>query len=206
MTAAPVARRLWLVRHGETAGESSIRYHGANDVPLSAAGRQQIRALVPWLRHVAFARIVHSPLSRAVESAALLIDGCGLGAAERAVDDRLRELSFGDCEGMTRAEIESAWPTFFTDYEAGRVDAFPGGEPRAAFAARIAAATRELVAAPWRDDLLVVAHRGTVRHALGALLGDAGGGAVRFGVPLGSLTVLREAPSGWQLELLGAVP
>ena len=42
-------RRLWLVRHGETEGQSSIRYHGANDVPLSDVGRQQIRALLPLL-------------------------------------------------------------------------------------------------------------------------------------------------------------
>lgn len=206
MTAATAVRRLWLVRHGETSGESSIRYHGANDVPLSAVGRQQIRALVPWLRDVAFDRVVHSPLSRAAESAALLIDGCGLAAAERRIDERLREISFGACEGMTRAEIEALWPTFFADYEAGRLDAFPGGESRTAFAERIAAAARELVAAPWREDLLVVAHRGTVRHALCELLGGVGRGPDRFGVPLGSLTVLREGRSGWEIELLGAVP
>ena len=48
-------RRIWLVRHGETEGQSSIRYHGSNDVPLSDVGRAQIRALAPWLQGVDFA-------------------------------------------------------------------------------------------------------------------------------------------------------
>ncbi|MFN6195270.1 MAG: histidine phosphatase family protein, partial [Planctomycetota bacterium] len=33
------------MRHGETEGQSSIRYHGRNDVALSDEGRAQIRAL-----------------------------------------------------------------------------------------------------------------------------------------------------------------
>ena len=35
--------RLILVRHGETEGESSIRYHGRTDVALSELGRAQMR-------------------------------------------------------------------------------------------------------------------------------------------------------------------
>ncbi|MCK5943216.1 MAG: histidine phosphatase family protein, partial [Planctomycetes bacterium] len=79
-------RRLWLVRHGETEGQSSIRYHGSNDVPLSDAGREQIRALLPLLEGVAFERVVHSPLSRAAESAALLRDGLRLDARTLRAD------------------------------------------------------------------------------------------------------------------------
>ena len=43
-------RRIYLVRHGETEGESSIRFHGSNDVPLSDHGRDQIAALSTPLR------------------------------------------------------------------------------------------------------------------------------------------------------------
>ena len=198
-------RRLWLVRHGETEGQSSIRYHGANDVPLSDLGRQQIGSLIPWLQDARFAHVVHSPLSRAAESATILTNGCGLNAESLAVDARLREISFGDCEGMTRAEIDAAYPQFFADYEAGRVDAFPAGEPRSEFAARVGEAVQEWIRGSWTDDLLLVAHRGTVRHALRTLLGWPVGQVDPFAVELGSLTVLREA-GGWQLDLLGAVP
>ena len=201
----PAARRIWLVRHGETTGQSSIRYHGSNDVPLSDHGREQIRALAPWLAGASFTRVLHSPLQRAAESAAILGERLGLSDGLLCADERLREISFGHCEGLTREEIDAAFPGFWRAYRAGETDCFPGGEPRAAFASRVAGAFAELLATPWTGDLLVVAHRGIVRQGLCVLLGAAGHGPDPFGVALGSLSVLRE-DGGWQLELLGAVP
>lgn len=199
------ARRLWLVRHGETEGQSSIRFHGRNDVRLSELGRAQIRALAPLLAGVDFARVVHSPLQRATESAAILATACGVPAARLTAEERLREISFGACEGMTEAEIAAAFPDFWRSYRAGGTDTFPDGEPRAAFAARVQAAVHELAAEPWRGDVLVVSHRGTVRQALRGLLGHRPGEPDPFGVELGSLTTLRDE-GGWQLEALGLLP
>lgn len=201
----PGPRRLWLVRHGETAGQSSLRFHGSNDVPLADLGRQQIRALASWLCGVEFARAVHSPLVRAAESAAILAGLCGVPAARLEAAAALREISFGHCEGLTEAEIAARFPEFWRDHRAGRAAGFPGGEPRAEFAARVAAWTREFLAAPWDGDALVVAHRGTIRQVLRAVFALPDGCADPFGVPLGSLTVLRH-DGGWQFELFGAVP
>jgi broad specificity phosphatase PhoE len=209
VSAAPARRderRLWLVRHGETEGQSSIRFHGRNDVRLSELGRAQIRALRPLLQHVPFVRIVHSPLQRAAESAAILAAECGLGDRERLADERLREISFGACEGMTEAEIDAAFPGFWAAHRGGLVDRFPDGEPRPEFAARVAAAMHELAAADWRGDLLVVSHRGTVRQALRALLAVPAHQPDEFGVELASVSVVRSAGAGWQLEALGLLP
>jgi broad specificity phosphatase PhoE len=214
------SRRLWFVRHGETEGQSSIRWHGSGDVRLSDEGRAQIRALAPWLRDVPFTAVVHSPLVRAAESASILAEQCGLPASLLRCDERWREICFGQCEGMTRDEIAAAFPEFWAEHEAGRTDGFPGGEPRSAFISRIAAVARELAAEPWQGDLLVVSHRGTTRHALRTLLAVPAGEADPFGVELGSLSVLREDLSvlredgrgvlredgRWQLDLLGALP
>jgi len=196
-------RRLWLVRHGETEGQSSIRYHGSNDVPLSDVGREQIRGLLPLLSGVSFSQVVHSPLSRAAESAALLQDGLSLPSGSLRADDRLREIHFGAAEGMTREEIDEAFPSFWSDYENGRTDAFPDGEPRAAFAARIAAAVTGLAASDWQGDTLLVAHRGTVKQAIRTLLAIEDAPQTAFGVELGSLSVLRQVDGRWQLDLLG---
>ncbi|HXN11878.1 MAG TPA: phosphoglycerate mutase family protein, partial [Candidatus Acidoferrales bacterium] len=68
--------RLILVRHGETEGESSIRYHGRNDVPLSEPGRAQMRlasrAIETRRGGGTFARVFSSPLVRASEGARIV--------------------------------------------------------------------------------------------------------------------------------------
>lgn len=198
-------RRLWLVRHGETEGQSSIRFHGRNDVPLSDEGRAQIRALGPWLHGVEFERIVHSPLSRAAESAAILGGLCGQPLHRLTVEERLREISFGACEGLTKEEIAAAFPDFWRAHQAGCTEGFPEGERRADFAARVGAWTLEFVAQPWHGDVLVVAHRGTVRQILRALFGLPQGVVDPFGVELASVSIARQA-GDWQLDLLGALP
>jgi broad specificity phosphatase PhoE len=198
-------RRLWLVRHGETEGQSSIRFHGRNDVRLSEEGRAQIRALAPWLAGVEFERIVHSPLQRAAESAAILAGLCGQPLDRLRADERLREISFGACEGMTEPEIQAAFPAFWRDHKAGLTDGFPDGERRNDFAARVADWTREFVAQPWHTDVLVVAHRGTLRQVLRALFGLPHGVTDPFGVELASVSIARQA-GDWQLDLLGALP
>ena len=207
MSETEPVRRLWLVRHGETEGQSSIRFHGRNDVALNEHGRAQIRALAPLLAHVPFVRVVHSPLRRAAESAAILASLCGVTAVPQHADERLREISFGACEGMTETEIEAAFPGFLAAHRAGRVDAFPDGEPRPSFAARVAAAALALEADAWQGDVLVVSHRGTVRQALRALLRVPAAAPDEFGVELASVSVLAErASGGWQLEALGLRP
>ena len=198
-------RRLWLVRHGETEGQSSVRFHGRNDVRLSDEGRAQIRALGPWLAGVSFVRVVHSPLLRAAESARILLQECGLRADLLQPDERLREISFGACEGMTAEEIAAAFPDFWRAHAAGQTEGFPDGERRADFAARVALATADLVREPWAGDLLVVGHRGTVRQTLRTLLGVPAGVQDPFGVALGSLSILRQQ-DGWHLDLIGALP
>lgn len=201
MSAVP--QRVWLVRHGETTGESSIRYHGSNDVPLSELGRAQVRNLAPLLAGVEFARVVHSPLSRAAESAAILAERLGIAAERLVVDERLREISFGACEGLTRAEIEARFPAFWHDYQEHRIDRFPGGEARHEFAARATTAVADWVRQHAAGDLLLVAHRGIVRMALCQLLGVPPTGHDPFAVALGSLTVVRRDGDRWHVELLG---
>src|SRR5580658_9879256 len=107
---APV---LILVRHGETEGESSIRYHGRTDVVLSALGREQMRAAKDAIaaEHggLRFTRVFASPLSRAAEGARLIA-----GAdAPLATLDEFVEVDFGMFEGLTADEIRERYPVDF---------------------------------------------------------------------------------------------
>ena len=89
------------LRHGRTAWNDAGRMQGRADVPLSEAGRTQVRR---WRlpASLAGAQFVASPLARARETAALL------GAQPVAVDDALIEMDWGEWEGETLRSAQVA--------------------------------------------------------------------------------------------------
>ena len=62
-------RRIVMIRHGETVGNSSVRYHGRGDPALSHEGRLHAREAGQQLVGECFDAIVSSPLQRAWETA-----------------------------------------------------------------------------------------------------------------------------------------
>lgn len=196
-------RRLFLVRHGETEGQSSVRYHGHNDVPLADSGRRQVRALLGPLRGIRPVAVVHSPLQRARESAQILLQGLGLAEDLLEEDEDLIEVFFGDIEGMTEAEIRVALPEWHARWMAGLSEGYPGGETTAGFQARVGRAFQALVARHPRGDLLVVAHRGVLRWGSRVLLDPEE--TTDLTVDLGSLTVLRGSVR-YELETCNLIP
>lgn len=192
-------RRLLLVRHGETDGQSSVRYFGSTDVPLSDHGRAQIRQLASTLRGDSYDAIVSSPLSRAWHSAWIL-------AAGRPVqlEHDLREIHFGRWEGLTREEIEARDPVAGKDWEAGAEGfEYPGGEPRAEFAARVRNALGRILQLPARS-VLVVTHKGVIRTIVKDLTGET---MDRDLPPLGGrVTVVRQPGGAWWLGTRGSNP
>jgi broad specificity phosphatase PhoE len=156
-------RQLVLVRHGETDGESSVRFHGSSDVDLDAAGREQMRRVAEGLRRVP-ALVVASPLRRSWRAAAI----ASRGATVRLEPD-FREIDFGRWEGLTREEIAAHDPILFEDWQK-RAPGFeyPGGEPRADFRARVERGLERLLAAHEREALLVL-HKGVIRTIVESL-------------------------------------
>src|ERR1700719_2039848 len=134
------AARFFLVRHGETEGEASIRYHGATDVPLSELGREQMRraarAIAARRSDVNFGKVFSSPLVRASEGAGIIT---GKAAAIVTIEE-FAEVHFGLFEGLTADEIRERYPDHFAVWNADRLAAdytYPEGESRANFAARV---------------------------------------------------------------------
>ena len=171
-------------------GESSVRYHGRNDVALSDDGRGQVARLRPLVQHVRFASVIHSPLDRARESAQILIDGLhGVpDVIEEAPD--LIEVDFGAIEGLTEAEIAVELPDWYTTWKRGEALGFPDGESHAGFQQRIEAAFAGLLSRHPDGHLLVVVHKGVIKRGLGWLLGLSAEAAGRLDPALGSLTVV----------------
>jgi broad specificity phosphatase PhoE len=189
-------RCIYLVRHGETVGESSIRYHGRNDVALSDIGRRQVEGLIPLVSHVPFAAVIHSPLSRARVSADILVDALKQppGVVEEAPD--LVEVDFGAIEGMTQAEIAMSLPDWFTEWKTGGATGFPGGETFAGFDARVGRATDGFLARHPVGNLLIVVHKGIIKRAVGQLLRMSTESSGKLDPDLGSLTVLAGCETG----------
>jgi broad specificity phosphatase PhoE len=96
---------IYLIRHGETEWAKTGRHTGLTDIPLTDAGRQQAGFLLPIFDDVKFARILSSPLQRALETAKL----AGLGSRVE-VDRALMEWGYGDYEGLTTKQIRSLVP------------------------------------------------------------------------------------------------
>ncbi len=156
--------RIYLVRHGVTAGSAVSRYNGQTDVPLTAEGLDQYRTLAARLRDRPVSACYASSLSRCIRGAEILCAGRGIRPVARG---ELRELSFGVWEGMTWAELErefpAEWRARMDDIVNYRV---PGGENLLDLAGRAIPAMREIVRRHEAEEVLVVAHGGVNRIIL----------------------------------------
>jgi probable phosphoglycerate mutase len=143
MTLLP--RAFWFLRHGETDWNAQNLSQGNVDIPLNDNGRAQAVAAAAQLRNRGIASIVSSPLSRAHDTALTIGATIGLPVA---LDDGLRETSFGKQEGQPMVQ-------WFTDWVAGTYTP-DDAESFAHLRARAAAAINRALAMP--APVLVVAH------------------------------------------------
>jgi probable phosphoglycerate mutase len=93
-----------LVRHGETAWSRAGRHTGRTDVPLTAHGEQQARALAPLLARWPIATVLCSPLDRARQTARLA------GLPRPTLEPGLQEWDYGGYEGLTSKQIRAERP------------------------------------------------------------------------------------------------
>jgi len=198
--------KLILVRHGETEGQSSIRYHGRTDVALSGLGRAQMRAAREAIRAhhgpLEFEHVFTSPLVRASEGARLIAGD----SAALSVLDEFVEVHFGLFEGLTAEEIRERHPDHYAQWNVDRLAAnytYPGGESRAAFTERVVRGVEKMLEI-WRPQpgaastALLVAHRGVIRTTVHHLTGH------QPSVELGSIQIL-ELDGGWQPTIVDHV-
>ena len=109
---------IYLFRHGETAWNAEKRAQGALDSPLTSAGEAQARAMgaafAAELRRAgtpaADVVVRASPLGRVRQTLRLAAAAAGLAHDEACFDPRLREMSWGEWDGLVGAEIEARWP------------------------------------------------------------------------------------------------
>ena len=122
-----------MIRHGQTDWNAEARLQGQKDIPLNALGREQARgngrALAALLGDTAGAYdFVSSPLSRARETMELARAAMGLPPQDYRIEERLREVSFGDWEGSTLKELKRVTPERVAARRAAKWDFIPPGD------------------------------------------------------------------------------
>jgi broad specificity phosphatase PhoE len=198
-----VVAALILLRHGRTEFNAEGRFQGQIDVPLDSLGTAQVRAAGAHLAAAQpITRIVSSDLTRARQTADALGAAAGV---EVELDERLREITVGEWEGLTRAEVKETWPAELQDWLDGVDMRPPGGESRRESAARVHAAVEDLVTrTPDEGVLAVVAHGAVIRGAAELLLGFEDSAKGTLGVLTNATyALLTPGRHGWILRQWG---
>ena len=184
----PVA--FWYLRHGETDWNARGWSQGNVDVPMNDIGRAQAREAAAALRGKGIVSIVASPLGRTRETAAACAEALGLPVA---IDEDLREVSFGVQEGQPMSD-------WFTGWVAGTLTP-ERAESFAALRVRVAAAINRALQ---RKPVVLIVGHGAFFRALRAEMGlppdvrTPNGAALFCGPP-------SEAAAPWSVEAVQVV-
>jgi broad specificity phosphatase PhoE len=188
-----------LARHGETEWSRDRRHTGQTDIPLTENGRRQARVLRDALTGRSFARVLSSPLSRALETCR----EAGLGD-QAELTDELYEWDYGEYEGITTAEIRKQRP----GWNLWR-DGCPGGETARDVGRRADWVLDSL--AGLDGDVAVFAHGHVLRVLTARWLGLAPQAGALFKLDTGTLSALgyeRETRviTRWNVPVPGPAP
>ena len=156
---------VYLARHGETVWNAEDRYQGRLDSPLTDTGRAQAEAAALTMRGRGIERLLCSPLGRARDTARVVENALGLRAE---IDADLAESDIGRWEGLTRDEVESAYPGELARREEDRLRYRPpGGESLVDMLVRARAVAGRLDG----RTTLIVGHSAINRVLVAALIG-----------------------------------
>ena len=187
---------IYYIRHGETSWNAAGRLQGVQDVPLNDLGRKQAAHAGNILADL-FVRdgrdksslvFVASPLGRARSTMELVRGAMKLPPADYALDDRLREIGYGQWEGSTLAEMQVRDPVLFAKRQTAKWTVSPpGGESYVEVQARMADWYASLT-----EDTVAVAHGGTARALMVVLGIETPQSAADLTIEQGAVYVFRD--------------
>ncbi|MGW0660886.1 histidine phosphatase family protein [Streptodolium elevatio] len=162
-------RRVLLWRHGQTTWNVERRFQGQTDIPLTEAGLAQATRSARLLAALRPDAILSSDLTRTANTAAELAQLTGLSVT---LDEGLRETYAGHWQGLTNREIEERFPEQFAAWRRGEPVRRGDGELETEVADRaVPAIERAVEKLPEGGTLVVVSHGGTIRCAIGRMIG-----------------------------------
>lgn len=207
--------QLYLVRHGITQMNEDGKLQGQSDLPLNSAGQRQAQALAARLARVPLERVIASDLQRALQTAQIIADrqaadrqtaglqSAGLPHLAVEAEPCLRELHFGDWEGLSYQRLQEQFPQELAKWQAEPYGfAPPGGESLGKLAQRVAGFYENLASNKDQANLLVVAHGGPLQVLLCLALKLPAQNYWQFHLEPASLSQIGLYPQGAILNLL----
>lgn len=159
-----MATTLFLVRHGETEWNALGKFQGCIDIELSEEGIFQATLLKEKVQN-SFDYIYSSPLKRALDTANII---CSNKNIKPKVEPNLREINFGEWEGLTPKEIEKLYPEDFVKWKSDELIApICGGDLSLKLASiRASKAILNLVSTHKNKKIMIVCHGGIIKAGL----------------------------------------
>ena len=153
--------KIIFVRHGQTLWNLEMKYQGHTDIALSELGIEQAKRVSKRLMSEEFSAVYSSDLVRAFETANII-------AAPKKIkvntDCDLREICFGDWEGLTYAEINEKWPNALNQFLSDTTKiTIPNGESFETLKQRSDVAINKILEKHKKETVVVVAHGATIR-------------------------------------------
>lgn len=157
---------LILMRHGHVEGISPERFRGRAELPLSALGVRQAKALAQRVvARFSPVALYTSPMARSIATGEPIAQALGLSSS---VLNGLHDLDYGQWQGLTHEEVSGRWPELYRSwYSSPHLIRFPGGESLQDLVARTADGLREVLDRhPHKPDVVLLIGHDSVNRAL----------------------------------------
>lgn len=175
-----------IIRHGEP--EGGVRYRGSIDDPLSETGWKQMRQSTQAALKSGYQwdHIISSPMKRCNAFATELSEQL---TRPLTTIENLRELAFGDLEGLTPKQAWEQHPTVLENmWKNPEAHTPPNAESFTDFLHRVNESLIHIIKHHSNQHLLVVAHGGVIRASITNLLGIAPKDTFQMEVPYAGMT------------------
>ncbi len=165
--------RLFLIRHGQSAGNAEGRFGGHGPTPLSSLGEQQAEVTAKTLAKEGISAIYSSDLYRAVQTAEPLAKRLNLPIHQSSA---FRERNVGVLEGLTFDESKEAYPTdYYALVNRNIHHVITEGESYRNLLRRITTKVNEVLRTHQNERIAIFSHTGAIcfltLHLLGAIHG-----------------------------------
>ena len=180
--------KLILVRHALTVDNQKSRLSGHIDSSVSEEGKEQIDKITNYLKDFDIDKIYTTTSSRTKDTVKKLSE---LKSIEIIEKESLKEISFGDFEGLTFKEIENRYPEEFQDMiKKGYEYKYPNGESLIDSYNRVCTELDNIISDCDNQTILICSHGGTIRNIITYLISNSYKYHWNFKIDNGSVTIL----------------